>query len=273
MNYVFERDYALLVDAPRARQRGAGRNLPDRRPARLSGLHRSGLRARDGDRHRPSWRSATARDPSPLFPAYRQALPRPLGERGAVRDRRAGGSASPSRCPPRRGARALFLSATRDALRYRRAAAHLAQRRMVDRRDRGRRAAAKLQAIEGVLEIAPRHRPRADRAARRGAGGGDADPDRRAARGDGEGPGMLTALLLALLGGLVLNIMPCVFPILSLKALSLASAGGTEAGAQGGAGLCGGGDVGLPGARAGCCSPCAPAGRWSAGRSSCRTRA
>jgi DsbC/DsbD-like thiol-disulfide interchange protein/cytochrome c biogenesis protein CcdA len=32
----------------------------------------------------------------------------------------------------------------------------------------------------------------------------------------------------ALLGGLILNIMPCVFPILSLKALSLAKAGGDE---------------------------------------------
>ncbi len=32
----------------------------------------------------------------------------------------------------------------------------------------------------------------------------------------------------ALLGGLVLNVMPCVFPILSLKALSLARAGGGE---------------------------------------------
>ena len=40
------------------------------------------------------------------------------------------------------------------------------------------------------------------------------------------------ALLFALLGGLILNIMPCVFPILSLKALSLARAGGTEAEAR-----------------------------------------
>lgn len=49
------------------------------------------------------------------------------------------------------------------------------------------------------------------------AGGGDALP---------------TAILLALggamLGGLLLNIMPCVFPIISLKALSLARAGGEE---------------------------------------------
>jgi DsbC/DsbD-like thiol-disulfide interchange protein/cytochrome c biogenesis protein CcdA len=46
----------------------------------------------------------------------------------------------------------------------------------------------------------------------------------------------LVAILLALggavLGGLILNIMPCVFPILSLKALSLAKAGGDERGAR-----------------------------------------
>ena len=35
-------------------------------------------------------------------------------------------------------------------------------------------------------------------------------------------------LLAALLGGLILNVMPCVFPILSLKALALARAGGSE---------------------------------------------
>ena len=36
--------------------------------------------------------------------------------------------------------------------------------------------------------------------------------------------GALLAFLGAVLGGLILNIMPCVFPILSLKALSLAKA-------------------------------------------------
>ncbi len=36
----------------------------------------------------------------------------------------------------------------------------------------------------------------------------------------------VTALLGAIVGGLILNIMPCVFPILSLKALALARAGG-----------------------------------------------
>ncbi len=48
-----------------------------------------------------------------------------------------------------------------------------------------------------------------------------------------EAPGLNTLAILgalagAVLGGLLLNIMPCVFPILSLKALSLAKAGGDE---------------------------------------------
>ncbi len=52
---------------------------------------------------------------------------------------------------------------------------------------------------------------------------------------DGEGAelaGFLPALGLALLGGLLLNLMPCVFPILSLKALSLAKSGESEAAAR-----------------------------------------
>lgn len=38
---------------------------------------------------------------------------------------------------------------------------------------------------------------------------------------DGEALGLLTALLFALLGGIILNLMPCVFPVLALKALAL----------------------------------------------------
>jgi thiol:disulfide interchange protein len=45
--------------------------------------------------------------------------------------------------------------------------------------------------------------------------------------------GFLAVLGGAILGGLLLNIMPCVFPILSLKALSLARAGGTNSHARG----------------------------------------
>ena len=41
-----------------------------------------------------------------------------------------------------------------------------------------------------------------------------------------------SSLLLAIAGGVVLNVMPCVFPILSLKALSLAKGGATPADAR-----------------------------------------
>ena len=43
---------------------------------------------------------------------------------------------------------------------------------------------------------------------------------------------LIGALAAAFIGGLLLNIMPCVFPILSLKALSLAKVGGDEAEAR-----------------------------------------
>ena len=48
----------------------------------------------------------------------------------------------------------------------------------------------------------------------------------------GSGGNLVMLLLAALAGGLLLNIMPCVFPILSLKALSLARAGESEADAR-----------------------------------------
>ena len=44
--------------------------------------------------------------------------------------------------------------------------------------------------------------------------------------------GLWSALLLALLGGIVLNLMPCVLPVLSLKALSLAGNGQSPAAAR-----------------------------------------
>ncbi len=45
-------------------------------------------------------------------------------------------------------------------------------------------------------------------------------------------PPLWTLILGALVGGLILNIMPCVFPILSLKAISLARAGESEGAAR-----------------------------------------
>jgi thiol:disulfide interchange protein DsbD len=56
-------------------------------------------------------------------------------------------------------------------------------------------------------------------------------PPARAA-GSGADLGLLTAAAFAFVGGLILNLMPCVFPILAMKAASLAIHGGGEARAE-----------------------------------------
>ena len=43
-----------------------------------------------------------------------------------------------------------------------------------------------------------------------------------------EGTSFITALIFALIGGLILNLMPCVFPVISLKVLSFVSMGGSS---------------------------------------------
>ncbi|MFS8137530.1 MAG: protein-disulfide reductase DsbD family protein [Thermomonas sp.] len=45
-------------------------------------------------------------------------------------------------------------------------------------------------------------------------------------------PGLLVSLLFALLGGLILNLMPCVLPVLSLKVLSVAQSGENQTSAR-----------------------------------------
>jgi thiol:disulfide interchange protein len=49
---------------------------------------------------------------------------------------------------------------------------------------------------------------------------------------DASAIGLMSALLLALAGGLILNLMPCVLPILSLKALGMISSGESKASAR-----------------------------------------
>jgi thiol:disulfide interchange protein/DsbC/DsbD-like thiol-disulfide interchange protein len=61
-------------------------------------------------------------------------------------------------------------------------------------------------------------------------------PDPKPAAGvalpSGDATSFLAPFVFAVLGGLILNVMPCVFPILSLKAVSLARSGGSEAEAR-----------------------------------------
>ncbi len=54
----------------------------------------------------------------------------------------------------------------------------------------------------------------------------------RIAKPAGAGAGLPSAIALAFLGGLILNLMPCVFPILSIKAAALAGHGGEAKGVR-----------------------------------------
>ncbi|HST35992.1 MAG TPA: protein-disulfide reductase DsbD domain-containing protein, partial [Allosphingosinicella sp.] len=228
MNYVFERDYALLatVDVPAGAEPGATEPID----ARLDYLVCTDqVCVPETATVTAELAVGEARNPSPLFQAFRQALPRPLGSEG--RFALANGRlriAIPLPAATTVG-EPYFFPATPDALRYAEPQRISRNGDMLIVETAPGPAAAQLRALEGVLEIAPgtglalTARPGAVPAAGTPIGTG-AEPEAM----PGEGPGILTALLLALLGGLVLNIMPCVFPILSLKALNLARAGEAE---------------------------------------------
>ncbi|MCD9045498.1 protein-disulfide reductase DsbD family protein [Luteimonas sp. MHLX1A] len=77
-----------------------------------------------------------------------------------------------------------------------------------------------------IRETPPASTAAAAAAAAEAAGAGTVATPARA------GGSLAGALLLALLGGLLLNLMPCVLPILSLKVVGLASSGGSRASAR-----------------------------------------
>jgi thiol:disulfide interchange protein/DsbC/DsbD-like thiol-disulfide interchange protein len=161
------------------------------------------------------------------FDSYRRAQPKPLGSTAVF-------EASPADVRiaiPLPASLAVsdvyFFPGTRDALQY---AAPQGVTRRGDRliiETRPGVDAAKLGALDGVLRIGPDQGLQIH--ALPGTVGEAGRPLASAApQGDSAGLTIIAALFAAILGGLVLNIMPCVFPILSLKALSLARAGGAE---------------------------------------------
>ena len=160
------------------------------------------------------------------FDRYREALPRPLGSDGRFEragDRLRLAIPMPASLPL---AEPYFFPATLDALDH--GAPQIFSRvgnLLVLETRAGRETPA---ALDGVLRLGGRDG--LSLVARPGPVPPAGAPlAARAAVPDGL-PGILLAFGAALLGGLLLNVMPCVFPILSLKALSLAGAGG-EAGA------------------------------------------
>ena len=166
------------------------------------------------------------------FDAWRQRLPAPLGSEATfARDGKILRIAIPF---PAAGAidAPHFFARTDKALRYHAPQAFFrdGDRLIVETEVAGTDAAE----IGGVLRIG--ENLGLDLVAKPGAvapGGKRIDTASAAAPVHGDMLVLLaTALGGALLGGLLLNIMPCVFPILSLKAISLAKAGGDERAAR-----------------------------------------
>jgi len=225
MNYVFEGEHALLVDLRLPPGLARGTMLPVRGKVdylvctdRICVPESAELAA---DLEVGAGRSPAA----PGFDRYRQALPRPLPEAGRF-ERRAGRLRLAVPLP---AAAALedpyFYPITEQALVY-------AEPQSVSRRGdwlivetaAGQSAPA---SIEGVLKLGA-GQGLSLRAVPGEVGPAGTPVGRTVAAADGGWRAVLLALAGALLGGLLLNVMPCVFPILSLKALNLARAGSDE---------------------------------------------
>jgi DsbC/DsbD-like thiol-disulfide interchange protein/cytochrome c biogenesis protein CcdA len=222
MNYVFERDYTLVADLMLARPLAPGETLPVRASLRY-------LACTDKICVPQSVEVAAnvAAGVPPEVRAARQALPRPLG--------------TPARFAAANGTLRLgiplpagvavsdpyFYPATEGALAY------AAPQRVTRSGDwlivETQAGATPPGAIEGVIALAPGRGFSVSAAP--GPVPAAGTPVGKAAADGGAGA-ILLALGGALLGGLILNVMPCVFPILSLKALSLARAGESARGAR-----------------------------------------
>lgn len=237
MNYVYEADYAHLITLTLPAGLAPGTKLPIRLAADWLActdqvcVPESGTMAIDlvvGD---------GAIDPARKgqFDRWRALLPRPLGSEGHFQV--AGGNFRLGVPLPASAALGdvYFFPLTDGAIDY---AAPQTVRRdgdMLTIEVKAGGQAAELKTIEGVLAL-DKNMGLALKAVPGSVAAGGAivsSGDKGGVEGAGGFAGtLLVSFGAALLGGLLLNIMPCVFPILSLKALSLARAGGHEAEAR-----------------------------------------
>jgi DsbC/DsbD-like thiol-disulfide interchange protein/cytochrome c biogenesis protein CcdA len=215
MNYVYERDYAVLARL--------------RVPAGITGQHRIAATMRwlactdtvcvpeQGEVSLNVATRSTAA-PDPRFNPWRRALARPLAAPAHFRV----GQKTLELAIPLPASVTLgepyFFPADDGVVDY---AAPQRFRRSGDTlvASLKRRGAAPLQRFAGVLALGD------GRGLEVGAVPGRVPEGGRPVGGLGAGA-VLLAILGALAGGILLNLMPCVFPILALKALHLARAGG-----------------------------------------------
>ena len=234
MNHVYESDYAVLVPLTLPRGARPGTRLPIALKADwLACTDEICVPEQASLNTTVEAATATANAPAapdPRFDAWRARLPAPLGAQAHFA--MDGNRIRLSIPLPR----SLHLQSPHFFVREDRAIAYAAPQAFSRKGDmlivaleRPRIAPGEPQRLTGVLSLNE-------------AGDGleiDAVPGAVPAGGEPLGeaapipqPRLPLLLLGALAGGLLLNIMPCVFPILSLKALSLARAGESEAQAR-----------------------------------------
>ena len=229
MNYVYEGEHALLVPLSIPAGLAPGTPLPVRVQAEWLACTDEVCVPERGELSLNLIVGDGAIDPArrAQFDAWRARLPRPLGSEAMFEragDRVRIGIPFPDGAEV---AEPYFFALTDGAIDY--AAPQQARRdgnRLVI--ETAARGGEGLKRLDGVLRIAEgvglevAARPGAVPAGGRLLSAEDAAP----------ATGVLFALGAAILGGFILNIMPCVFPILSLKALSLVKAGADERAAK-----------------------------------------
>jgi thiol:disulfide interchange protein len=229
MNYVYEKDYALLVTAHVPAGLAPGTRLAVR--AKLDWLACNpqtcvpesatlAMTLTVGD-------GAIAPDMRARFDRWRAALPKPLG--APARYEVANGRFRIELPLPASvdAGKAYFFAGTDGAIDYAapQTAVHDGDRLVIETAARPKPPAR----VDGLVSLGP------DMGLSFTATPGRVAPAKAgsSSAASGEATGFWLALGGAILGGLLLNIMPCVFPILSLKALSLARSGGHESEARG----------------------------------------
>ena len=229
MNYVYEKDYALLVTVDVPKGLAPGTRLPI--TAKLDWLACNPstcvpegatltLTLAVGD-------GAAAPATRAEFDRWRAALPKPLG--GPAHYAVANGRFRLELPLPAAidAGKAYFFAATDNAIDYAapQTVTHDGDRLVIETAAKANPPAK----VDGLIKLGP------DMGLSFTATPGKvaaASASSQSGQSSGAG-GFWVALAGAILGGLLLNIMPCVFPILSLKALSLARASSDERGARG----------------------------------------
>jgi len=225
MSYVYNGDYTLLIDVAVPPGLAAGTPLPIRGHMRWLACTAEICVPEQGEIALDLTVGNGTPDSRARFDAWRAALPRPLGTPGHFQT--ANGRFRIA--VPLPAAIAVddpyFFALTKDALTYGEPQTISRNGDMLIVEGKAGSHSAGLARLDGVIRINAR-----DGLSVTATPG--AVPPAGTPIGGGALAGTAVTLLLAfggaILGGLILNVMPCVFPILSLKALSLARAGGDE---------------------------------------------